>query len=117
MGPLDWMKKNGKGQQPQIGTRSRSFAPDLPARGPEADPAELMVSGRKVKDPGEPFQRGDRIIADQPFLYGGKANRNPETQVSLIPSTQRKGGFAMSASACLQVTPAYEMFAMRPRLT
>jgi hypothetical protein len=33
----------------------------------------------KPKQPGEPFERGDRIVADEPFLYGGKPKLNPDT--------------------------------------
>lgn len=57
MGLLDWMKRGRNG--------AVDVKPNAPREG--------------IKQPGEAFGRGDRIIADEPFGYGGIRRSNPDT--------------------------------------
>jgi hypothetical protein len=53
---------------------------ELPAWELRSEPSSLGPSpSQSVKAPGEAFERGDRIIAHEPYFYGGKPKKDPDT--------------------------------------
>ncbi len=55
---------------------------ELPSWELKSEPQEFSPSvpqSKAVKEPGQPFERGDRVIAHEPYYYGGRPKSNPET--------------------------------------
>jgi hypothetical protein len=81
----NWRKYKGEFEKAVTGMRD-AFEPDMQPRQVEtnrenqaSDSPPVTALRRAAKQPGLPFERGDRIIADEPFYYGGKPKSNPDT--------------------------------------
>jgi hypothetical protein len=71
----NWQSYREDFEKAVVGVRE-TFESNTPAPGGNRDDGHGIP---RVKQPGDPFEKGDRIVADEPFLYGGKPKENPDT--------------------------------------
>ena len=60
MGLLDWMHRGRQAPERIVGA--------MPER---------LRTGARIKQPGEPFKRGDRVVVYEPYHYGRNVKRPP----------------------------------------
>ena len=73
MGFLNWIKGNGQLSEKSI-----------------AGTHESARANARIKEPGTPFKKGDRVVVYEPFQDGRKAKRPPETP-GIVDSVYHNG--------------------------